>query len=192
MARVDEMRLMARVARMYYERNMSQAAIAKHLRLSQATVSRLFSRAKEEGIIRITVSIPKGIYTDLEERLIDRFKLREAIVVDSIRDDDESVITRELGAAAGYYLESVIKPKDVIGLSSWSSTLLSLVDSLHPVARKADVRVAPNSWRGWQSLSRGTRKSVDRALRRSGGWDGGVLARAGHRRLRGGAQSVAR
>lgn len=141
MGRVDEMRLMARVARMYYERNMSQAAIAKHLRLSQATVSRLFSRAKEEGIIRITVSIPKGIYTDLEEKLIDHFKLREAIVVDSIRDDDESVITRELGAAAGYYLESVIKPKDVIGLSSWSSTLLSLVDSLHPVARKADVRV---------------------------------------------------
>jgi DNA-binding transcriptional regulator LsrR (DeoR family) len=81
------------------------------------------------------------VYTELEEKLIDRYKLRDAIVVDSIRDDDEKVVIRELGAAASYYLESVIKQHDVIGLSSWSSTLLSLVDALHPVPRKADIRV---------------------------------------------------
>lgn len=132
---------MVRVARLYYEREMSQSAIADQLGLSQATVSRLFKRAKDEGVIRITVSIPQGVYTELEEKLIDRYKLRDAIVVDSIRDDDEKVVIRELGAAASYYLESVIKQHDVIGLSSWSSTLLSLVDALHPVPRKADIRV---------------------------------------------------
>lgn len=141
MGQIDEMRLMARVARLYYEQDHSQSAIAEKLGLSQATVSRLFKRAKEEGIIRITVSVPKGIYTGLEEKLIDRYQLRDAIVVDSIRADDEKVITRELGAAASYYIESVIKQNDVIGLSSWSSTLLALVDALHPVPRKADVRV---------------------------------------------------
>lgn len=141
MAQIDELRMMVRVARLYYGRDLSQSAIGNQLGLSQATVSRLFKRAKQEGIIRTTVNVPKGIDTELEEQLIDRYELRDAIVVDSSRVDDEKVITRELGAAASYYIESVIKQNDVIGLSSWSSTLLALVDALHPVPRKADVRV---------------------------------------------------
>ena len=60
MPRIDELRLIARVARMYYEWNMRQSEIAKQLDLSQATVSRLLSRSKEEGIIRISVNLPKG------------------------------------------------------------------------------------------------------------------------------------
>jgi DNA-binding transcriptional regulator LsrR (DeoR family) len=46
-----------------------------------------------------------------------------------------------IGAAAAYYVESTIKPNEVIGLSSWSGTLLALVDTMHPVSRKNDVRV---------------------------------------------------
>ena len=37
---------------MYHEQGMRQSAIAKQLGLSQATVSRLLNRSKEEGIIR--------------------------------------------------------------------------------------------------------------------------------------------
>jgi DNA-binding transcriptional regulator LsrR (DeoR family) len=141
MGQIDELRLMARIARMYYERDMSQSTIAEQLGLSQATVSRLFKRARQEGVIRISVSVPQGVYSELEEQLIDRYQLRDAIVVDSIRSDDDKVIMRELGAAASYYVESVIKQNDVIGLSSWSSTLLAVVDALHPVPRKAEIRV---------------------------------------------------
>jgi DNA-binding transcriptional regulator LsrR (DeoR family) len=60
MARVDELRLIARVARMYYEWDMRQATIAQQLGLSQATVSRLLDRSKREGIIRISVNIHRG------------------------------------------------------------------------------------------------------------------------------------
>jgi len=141
MGQIDELRLMARIARMYYERDMSQSTIAEQLGLSQATVSRLFKRARQEGVIRISVSVPQGVYSELEEQLIDRYQLRDAIVVDSIRNDDDKVIMRELGAAASYYVESAVKQNDVIGLSSWSSTLLAVVDALHPVPRKAEIRV---------------------------------------------------
>lgn len=141
MAQIDEMRLMVRVARMYYERSMSQSAIAEQLGLSQPTVSRLFKRAKDEGVIRITVNTPQGIYTDLEEKVIDKYNLRDAIVVDTMREDDEKVIMRELGTTAAYYVESAIQQNEVIGLSSWSSTLLALVDTLHPVPRKPGVQV---------------------------------------------------
>ncbi len=47
----------------------------------------------------------------------------------------------QIAAAAAYYLESVLRPNEVIGISSWSATLLALVDALHPVPRRGDVRV---------------------------------------------------
>jgi DNA-binding transcriptional regulator LsrR (DeoR family) len=140
MAQIDELRLMARVARMYYEKDMRQSEIAHHLGLSQATVSRLFKRAKEEGIVRISVNVPQGVFSELEEQIIATYNLQDAIVVDCIQED-EQMIQRDIGAAAAYYVESTIKPNEVIGLSSWSGTLLALVDAMHPVPRKNDVRV---------------------------------------------------
>lgn len=140
MAQLDELRLIARIARMYYEWDMRQSEIAAQLGISQATVSRLLDRAKKEGVIRITVNVPKGVYTELEEGLIKKFGLRDAIVVDSL-DDEEMLIQRDLGAAAAYYLESILHPQDIIGISSWSATLLALVDALHALPRKPGVKV---------------------------------------------------
>lgn len=140
MSRIDELRLIARVARMYYEQDMRQSEIAKQLGLSQATVSRLLNRSKEEGIIRISINLPKGVYTELEETLVKKFGLGDVIVVDSL-DDNESLIQRDLGTASAYYLESAIRPNEVIGISSWSATLLALVDALHSVPRKPGVKV---------------------------------------------------
>jgi DNA-binding transcriptional regulator LsrR (DeoR family) len=140
MPRVDELRMIARVARMYYEWDLRQSEIAKQLGLSQASVSRLLRRSKEEGIIRISVNLPNGVYTELEETLVKKFGLRDAIVVDSL-DDNEKLIQRDLGAATAYYLESAIRPNEVIGISSWSATLLALVDSLHSLPRKSGVKI---------------------------------------------------
>ena len=140
MSRIDELRLIARITRMYYEWDMRQSEIARQLGLSQATVSRLLNRSKEEGIIRISVNLPNGVYTELEEVLVKKFGLRDVIVVDSL-DDNDGMIQRDLGAAAAYYLESAIRPNEVIGISSWSATLLSLVEALHPIPRKPDVKV---------------------------------------------------
>ncbi len=141
MARTDELRLIARVARMYHEWGMRQAEIAKQLGLSQASVSRLLARAQSEGIIRISISIPEGIHTDLEETMIKKYGLRDAIVVDAIGYDDEKIIQREVGSAAAYYLENVLRQNEVIGLSSWSATLIALVDAMQPVPRRAGIQV---------------------------------------------------
>ena len=141
MAQIDEMRLVVRVARMYYEWDIKQSAIARQLGLSQPTVSRLLQQAKGMGIIRISVSVPQGVYTDLEEQLVKQFRLRDAIVVDCSGESDERFIERQIGAAAAYYLESALRPNEVVGISSWSATLLALVDAMHPTPRKGDVRV---------------------------------------------------
>ncbi len=141
MSKIDELRLMTRVARMYYEQDMRQSDIAKQLGLSQATISRLFNRARQEGIVRITVSTPPGVYAELEERLIKTYGLHDAIVVDCFREDDEELIMRDIGAAAAYYIETTVKAGEIIGLSSWSGTLLALVDAMHRLSRKSDIQV---------------------------------------------------
>jgi DNA-binding transcriptional regulator LsrR (DeoR family) len=140
MAKLDELRIIARVARMYYEWDIRQAEIARQLGLSQATISRLLQRSKQEGIIRISVSVPNGVYTELEESLVKKFSLRDAIIVDCL-EDTENIILRDLGASAAYYLESAIQANEIIGISSWSSTLLAMVDALHPLPKKPGVKV---------------------------------------------------
>jgi DNA-binding transcriptional regulator LsrR (DeoR family) len=135
------MRLVVRVARMYYEWDMKQSAIARQLGLSQPTVSRLLQQAQSEGIIRISVNVPQGVYTDLEEQLVRQYRLRDAIVVDCSGEADERFIERQIGAAAAYYLESALRPNEIVGISSWSATLLALMDAMHPTPRKGDVRV---------------------------------------------------
>jgi DNA-binding transcriptional regulator LsrR (DeoR family) len=139
MARIDEMRLMTKVARLYYEQDMTQPEIAAQLDLSQATVSRLLKRAKQEQIVRITVNVPYGAYPHLEEALQRLYGLKEAVVVDSVEDDDQ--ILRAIGAAAAFYLETTLKQGEVIGISSWSSTILAMVEAMHPMSRPTGVRL---------------------------------------------------
>jgi len=131
---------MAKVARLYYEKGLRQTEIVKRLDLSQPTISRLLRRAQAEKIVRITVNPPPGAHTNLEESLESAFGLKEAIVVDVSADNDEE-ITRELGAAAAFHLETTLKPNEVIGISSWSAALLSMVDAMRPMPRLSGLRV---------------------------------------------------
>ncbi len=140
MARADELRLMTRVARLYYEVGLKQPQIASRLRLSQPKVSRLIKGAQEQGIVRISVRAPSGTNPELEEALKTRFGLAEVEVVDISRDDDDAAV-RELGAAAAFHLETTVRSGDVIGVSSWSATLLAMVDAMHPVSGVTATRV---------------------------------------------------
>lgn len=48
--------LLHTVARLHYEKDLSQREIAEQMKLSTATVSRLLRRAREEGIVRIEIA----------------------------------------------------------------------------------------------------------------------------------------
>ena len=131
---------MTRVARLYYDGGAKQPQIAARLRLSQPKVSRLLKQALEEGIVRISVRAPTGTHPELEEALESRYGLQDVEVVD-ISVDDDAYAVRELGAAAAYHLETTVRSGDVIGVSSWSATLLAMVDAMHPVTGVQGTRV---------------------------------------------------
>ena len=131
MTRHDDLRLMAKVADMYYQRRLKQSDICRQLGIHQSTISRLLKRAEIEGIVQFRLHYPVGFYPELERALEVRFGLAQAIVVDTA--ESEAQLLPRLGSAAGLHLASTIKRDDVIGVSSWSSSLLAMVDSMHPI-----------------------------------------------------------
>jgi DNA-binding transcriptional regulator LsrR (DeoR family) len=131
MGRINELRLISRVAQMYHIEGQRQADIAQRLRLSQATVSRMLKRAEAEDIVRTTVIPPVGTYTDLEGALRARFNLPEAIVVECSEDREGAIMAR-IGEAAAHLLEVTLSAGDIIGVSSWSQTIFKMVENIHP------------------------------------------------------------
>ena len=137
-ADTTQLRLMVRIARMYYELGMRQTTIASELHVSQSRVSRLLKRAVADGVVRTVVVAPEGTYTGLEEALEQRYGLDECVVVESGRKEAE--IEAALASACATYLETTLTGGDVIGLSSWSATWLAAAQQLSafraPVAQK--------------------------------------------------------
>ena len=120
---------MTKIARLYYEQGLRQQAITDRLNIHQSTISRLLKRARSEGVVRISVAVPNGVFSELEEALETSYGIQEAVVVDAINHEDH--IARDLGTAAAFWLETRVKPGMVIGISSWSRSLMAMLDSLH-------------------------------------------------------------
>jgi DNA-binding transcriptional regulator LsrR (DeoR family) len=132
MGRLNELRLIARVAQMYHIEGKRQAEIAEIMHMSQATVSRMLKRAEQEDIVRTTVIPPAGTFADLETALREHYGLTEAIVIDCSEDRDGAIMAR-IGEAAAHFLEVTLQQDEIVGVSSWSQTILRMVDNIHPL-----------------------------------------------------------
>ncbi len=136
----EELRLMTRVAYLYHTRGLKQSQIAQQLDLSQATVSRVLRRAESERIVKTSVNIPTDIHTDLEDALCRKYGLKSAIVV-HCDDDSDDAIVHHIGSAAAFYVERTLHPNEVVGLSSWSASLLAMVNAMHPTPKGSNAKV---------------------------------------------------
>lgn len=124
----EELQQMALAARLYYEEDRTQQEVANVLGVSRPTVSRLLERAKEERIVTITVKNPFESDTALADRLCKATGLAQAIITPAVVNATE-VNMRRLGISAARYLESTLKPEDVMGVG-WGRTLYSVVQSI--------------------------------------------------------------
>ena len=128
------MRLVVRVAQLYYQANRGQVEIAAQLGLSQARVSRLLKLARETGVVRTTVHVPAGVLTGLETALEERYGLDQAIVVDMDEAllQDETAVMRAMAPQAAELLETMLPNSEHLGISSWSESLLLAVNAMRP------------------------------------------------------------
>jgi DNA-binding transcriptional regulator LsrR (DeoR family) len=131
---IDLRRLLVKIARLYYEEDLTQAEISIRLRMSRQKVQRILGQSREKGIVKFSIAPITGIFADLEKALEARFGLTEALVVEAADYDSQYAIAKEVGATAAEYLVRISRPGDKI-LMSWGNSLLGMVNALTSTPR---------------------------------------------------------
>lgn len=133
-ARLEEY---TRVAYYYYKENNTQEQIAKRMKMSRQRVNRILSECLQLGIVQISINSSSDVMRlELETALKKKYGLQDARVVDNINPED---IFRDLGYAAGNYLQSILFKHCVVGASR-GRTLAQVAD-LMPHRMTDDVTV---------------------------------------------------
>lgn len=126
----EELQQMAFAAHLYYEEGHTQQEVARIMKISRPTVSRLLDRAREEAIVTITVTNPFENNVAMADQLCQATSLGHAIVIPAVPKATD-INMKRLGIAAAHYLEDTLKPQDIVGVG-WGRTLYSVVQSIVP------------------------------------------------------------
>ncbi|WP_422448878.1 sugar-binding transcriptional regulator [Thermoanaerobacterium sp. DL9XJH110] len=134
----SETRVLVKVARMYYLENMNQLEIANKLNLHRTTISKLLKKAREEGIVNITISNEYNECVELENELEKIFDLKEVCVVPSAYSQTEIMAKKKLGIAAAELIKRIVREGLVIGCA-WGTTMAAIANALV----EADCKAVP-------------------------------------------------
>ena len=117
--------LLVRAARLYYQQRLSQDEVARALGTSRSNVSRMLAAAQEQGIVEVRINDPAGRVPDLEQSLVDRFGLDQAVVAARPNDHGIQPLDR-VGGLAWQWLRHAVKDGMTVGLS-WGRSLQAMV-----------------------------------------------------------------
>lgn len=129
--------LILKAAYFYYVKDMPQSQIAEALNISIPTVSRLIKKSKEEKIVEFVIRDPYIECVELEEKIKNRFGLKEVIIAPGpITSESTKINTienmKKLVALEGArYIQRRIIPDDVLGIT-WGGTVYNLIHYLNP------------------------------------------------------------
>lgn len=138
MASSDDEELMIRAAWMYYHHDMTHDQIARRLHTSRVKITRILKKAREQGIVEISINRPLPINLQLGNQLERTFDLKEALIVPSKADFGETL--DEIGRATADYLAQITFAGCRLGFA-WSSTLSRLAAYLKPPAQPVPCTV---------------------------------------------------
>lgn len=143
--------LQLKVVELYYLREMPQKEIAAQLHVSEASVSRMVKRGKEDGFVRFVM--PEGFRTciDLGYAIQGKYGLEQVVVApletrmpDKRRkpgEDNElasdEIMKKAVAIEGARYLQRIITPQDVLGIA-WGGTIYHLIQYLNP-CRRTDI-----------------------------------------------------
>jgi deoxyribonucleoside regulator len=120
------------ISRLYYERNLTQADIAKRMKISRPAVSKLLSEARIRGIVRIEIKSPLMSDEPLLDELSEAYGLKGGLVVPSGSADGQ-LNTQLLLAQASLYFEKLLPDVVKVGLG-WGDTMGRIVDGLKKIS----------------------------------------------------------
>lgn len=136
----DKLALLAKVASLYYEKNLTQAEIAERLKMSRPQVSRLLAEGRQEGVVEIIIHYPVDKAASLEQALLDRFSLKEVKLLPTSHLGYAQLVER-LGVLAARHIDEHLHDGMVIGIS-WNSGVYQVINALR-AAHQKKVTVVP-------------------------------------------------
>lgn len=127
----------ARVAWFYFVGGLTQQEIAVRLQMTRLRVNKIIGQVREDGAVRIEVTLPLTECIALAEQVALRYGLADVAVVPDVAHDLDQ--KRVIGEVAGDMAAALVEGKDLgIGIAS-GSTLSFAVRSLA-------ARPLPESW----------------------------------------------
>jgi len=136
----QELQMMLRAARLYYEDGLTQQQVADKLGVSRPKVSRLLTQARAEGVVHIAIVDPFDTFEEIETRLVETFGLRQAVVAAGEGLSGEP-LRRRIGLTAAEYLRRTLYDDLRIGVG-WGRTLRAIVGGLN-AEHQAAIHVLP-------------------------------------------------
>ncbi len=101
--------LLAQIASMYYEQDMTQQDIAEALGISRVKVYRLLKQARDEQVVRIVIDYPIKRHTRVEAHLRQAFNLKDALVLKSGGGGDPARTLQRVAQMGARYLEDCLQ-----------------------------------------------------------------------------------
>ncbi|SDS86380.1 DNA-binding transcriptional regulator LsrR, DeoR family [Paraoerskovia marina] len=125
---IDREQDVLRAASMYYLQDMKMEAIAKHLHTSRSTVSRLVKRARETGLVEITLRPSGSRAPGLAQRIEDRFGV-DVWVVPVPESATEVERLDQVARTAARLLDTWVESDTIVGIA-WGTTLVAIARHL--------------------------------------------------------------
>ncbi len=126
--------LLVKVASLYYEKDLTQAEIAKRLNISRPQVSRLLAEGRQAGVVEITIHHSVDKYAALKQDLLDRFDLK-AVQLLASGYLGYAQLTERLGLLAARHLEERLQDGIILGIS-WNTGVYQVVNALQAARQK--------------------------------------------------------
>lgn len=117
-----------RAAQMYYLQNLTMEAIARELRISRSTVSRLLSHARSSGLVEIRIKSAADRAPALEREISTRFGIH-AKVVPVAEGVSPAQILQRVAVQAAHLINPLIDSDAIVGVA-WGSTLTAVSQHL--------------------------------------------------------------
>ena len=135
----EKRNMLASVANLYYNAEMTQNQIAERFFTSRSKISRMLKEARQLGIVEIKILEPWDRNVELEQEFMRRFALKDVRVI-SVKEANNTMVLQKLGEVAAYYLDNLLNDNMILGIQC---IILS--------KRSRQVRISRSqSYRSWE------------------------------------------
>ena len=110
----EKRNMLASVANLYYNVEMTQNQIAERFFTSRSKISRMLKEARQLGIVEIKILEPWDRNVELEQEFMRRFALKDVRVI-SVKEANNTMVLQKLGEVAAYYLDNLLNSWNFMG-----------------------------------------------------------------------------